>query len=83
MFIDRIHKEQYLILFIYYKNHQISIDVSWQPNDLGRYYDYDNLSQVSDFLFVMAYDEPLRKAYQAGPNSGLDYANKGNKNKVL
>lgn len=41
-----------------FKNAQISFDVAWSPNCVdGRCYDAEALSQVVDFLVVMAYDE--------------------------
>lgn len=59
--------------------YQVSVDVAWRPNIDSRYYDYHGLAQVSDFLFVMAYDEQSQIFGEcvAGPNSGFDRALQG------
>ncbi|KAH3719389.1 di-N-acetylchitobiase-like [Dreissena polymorpha] len=63
-----------------YANSQVSVDVAWSPDCIdGRCYDYVGLSRVSDFLFVMAYDE---QSQITGPciamaNSGLSRAMSG------
>jgi len=60
-------------------SYQITVDVAWKPNTDSRFYDYLNLSHVSDFLFVMAYDEQSQIFGDcvAGPNSGIDRAISG------
>ena len=40
------------------KLYQVSVDVAWSPDCIdGRCYDYIGLSQASDYLVIMAYDE--------------------------
>ena len=54
--------------------YQVTVDVAWSPNGIDlRYYDYIELAKVSDFLFVMAYDEQsqITGPCVAGPNSPL------------
>jgi len=60
-------------------HYQITVDVAWKPNVDSRFYGYRNLSEVTDFLFVMAYDEQsqIYGDCVAGPNSGLDRAKLG------
>lgn len=57
------------------KNYQITFDASWSPNCIdGRCYDYKGLSEWSDFLIVMAYDERsqiFKGPCIGGPNSNI------------
>ena len=50
-------------------NYQITFDVAWSPNCIDdRCYDYKSLSEWTDFLIVMAYDE--RSQIFTGPCIG-------------
>ncbi|XP_062621506.1 di-N-acetylchitobiase-like [Saccostrea cucullata] len=56
------------------KNYQVSVDVAWSPVGVDqRFYDYLKLSYVSDFLFIMSYDEQSQIYGEciAGANSGF------------
>ena len=58
---------------------QVTFDVAWSARNIkgkgvdGRNYDYKSLGEISDFLFIMAYDEQSQMFDEnclAGPNSG-------------
>lgn len=56
------------------KNYQVTVDVAWSPVGVdSRFYDYLKLSYVSDFLFIMSYDEQSQIYGEcvAGANSGF------------
>uniref|UniRef100_A0A0B7A6N8 GH18 domain-containing protein n=2 Tax=Arion vulgaris TaxID=1028688 RepID=A0A0B7A6N8_9EUPU len=50
---------------------QVSVDVIFTPYSSSYDYGFHNLAEVSDFLFIMAYDEKdaVSGPYVAGPNS--------------
>ena len=52
----------------------MTVDVAWSPVGIDqRFYDYLKLSYVSDFLFIMSYDEQSQIYGEcvAGANSGF------------
>ncbi|KAK3088727.1 hypothetical protein FSP39_023057 [Pinctada imbricata] len=62
------------------KNYQVTVDVAWSPSGIDkRFYDYIALSAVTDFLFVMSYDEQsqIHGDCVAGANSGYYKTFKG------
>lgn len=69
--------ETYQILKGKNPNYQITYDVAWSPHCIDdRCYDVKALSEVTDFLFVMAYDErsQIFGPCIAGPNSAYNNA---------
>lgn len=59
---------------------QITFDVPWSPDCIdGRCYDVYTLSKITNFLFVMSYDEQSQifGECKAGANSGINKTMKG------
>ena len=59
---------------------KVTVDVAWAPGTDGRWYDYKAISDVSDFMFVMLYDEQSQIFDKciAKANSGVHRAEEGN-----
>ncbi|KAJ9586019.1 hypothetical protein L9F63_020316, partial [Diploptera punctata] len=60
---------------------QVTFDIAWSPPGVdGRWYDYFQLSQIMDFLFVMSYDEQSQifdSECTARANSGIRKTEEG------
>ncbi|KAK8724512.1 hypothetical protein OTU49_011109 [Cherax quadricarinatus] len=60
---------------------EVSFDVAWSANGIdGRYYDYKQIANYSDLIFIMAYDEQSQifdGPCTARPNSGIYKTAKG------
>lgn len=72
--------ETYQILKAKNENYQVTYDVAWSPHCVdNRCYDVKALSEVTDFLFVMAYDErsQISGPCIAGPNSAYSLTRYG------
>ncbi|XP_013387494.1 di-N-acetylchitobiase isoform X2 [Lingula anatina] len=62
-------------------SYQVTFDIAWSPDCIdGRCYDTVPMANLTDFLFVMAYDEQSQifgPDCVAGPNSGLQKTSSG------